>query len=148
MGNFVPCWSMANCSIIFIILILCFCHWRLSLNNVFATMLSWEFGCWLLVRFIFGCLVSSPYWLVHCCIQGFLTLYCPLRSACVVYALCFALPYEFNVVWLFFTFNLGELRNKWVLAFWINICPFSTQKCQCSAASLASVREKMWILEC
>ena len=39
----------------------------------------------------------------------------------------------------FFAFILVELGNKWILAFWIIICPFSTQKCQCSALSLASV---------
>ena len=43
----------------------------------------------------------------------------------------------------FFTFILVELRNKWILAFWIIICPFSTQKCQCSTVSLASVLENM-----
>ena len=42
----------------------------------------------------------------------------------------------------FFAFILVELRNKWILAFWIIICPFSAQKCQCSAANLASVLEK------
>ena len=61
----------------------------------------------------------------------------------MVYVLCFALPYELDVVWLFFAFILVELRNKWILAFWIIICPFSTQKCQCSAASLASVLENV-----
>ena len=60
----------------------------------------------------------------------------------MVYALRFALPYELDVVWLFFAFILVELRNKWILAFWIVICPFSTQKCQCSAVNLASVLEK------
>ena len=58
---------------------------------------------------------------------------------CAVYALRFALPYELDVVWLFFSLILMGLRKKWIVAFWIIICPFSTQKCQCSAASLASV---------
>ena len=40
----------------------------------------------------------SLLWLVHCCIQGVLALYCPLRSACAVYTLCFVLPYELDVV--------------------------------------------------
>ena len=70
-------------------------------------------------------------------------LYCPLRSACTVYTLCFALPYELDVVWLFFTFILVELRNKWILTFWIIICFLSTQKCQCSAANLTSVLGNM-----
>ena len=38
-----------------------------------------------------------------------------------------------------FAFILVELRNKWILTFWIIICPFSTQKCQCSASNFASV---------
>ena len=59
-------------------------------------------------------------------------LYCPL------YTFYFALPYELDVVWLFFAFILVKLRNKWILAFWIIICPFSTQKCQCSALNIAS----------
>ena len=59
----------------------------------------------------------------------------------MVYALYFVLPYELDVVWLFFTFILVELRNKWIFAFWIIICPFSTQKCQCSALNLASELE-------
>ena len=92
----------------------------------------------------------SYHWLVNCCLQGILVLYCPLRSACAFYALCFALSYELDVVWLFFTFILVELRNKWILAFWIIICPFSTQKCQCSASNLASVLEKcgFWNVRC
>ena len=48
--------------------------------------------------------------------------------------------------WMLSGFSLlsfwWELRNKLFLAFWIIICPFSTQKCQCSALNLASVLEK------
>ena len=100
----------------------------------------------------------SYHWLVHCCFHGVLALYCPLPSACTFYTLCFALSYELDVVWLFFAFILVEWRNKWILAFWIIICPFSTQKCQCSASNLASVLEnvdsgmfvilKIWIFNC
>ena len=94
-----------------------FCYWSLSLNNVFATLLSWEFECWSFVRFIFGCLVISCgchgfFWLVHCNIQGILALYYPLRSACMVFALRFELPNELDVVWLFFNFILVELREQ------------------------------------
>ena len=60
----------------------------------------------------------------------------------MVYVFYFVLPYELDVVWLFFTFILVELRNKWIFAFWIIICPFSTQKCQCSALNIASVLGK------
>ena len=56
------------------------------------------------------------------------------------FALC--CPSSWMLSGFFFTFILVELRNKWILAFSIIICPFSTQTCQCSAANLASVLEK------
>ena len=143
MGNFAPYWSMANSTVIFIILIPCFvidvCHLIMSLRQCCHRNL--DIACWSDLFLVAWW--RSLHWLVHCCIQGVLALYCPLRSACVVYALCFVLPYELDVIWLFFAFILVELRNKWILTFWIIICPFSTQKCQCSAANLASVLENM-----
>ena len=51
-------------------------------------------------------------------------------------------PMSWMLSGFFFAFILVELRNKWILAFWIIICPFSTQKCQCSASNLASVLGK------
>ena len=51
-------------------------------------------------------------------------------------------PKSWMLSGFFFTFILVELRNNWILAFWIIICPFSRQKCQCSALILASVLEK------
>ena len=106
-----------------------------------------EFLCWSLVRFIFGCLVifvgdvvSSDWSIVvskaswHCIILlGQLALSTHFTLCC---------PMSWMLSGFFFTFILVELRNKWILAFWIIICPFSTQKCQCSAASLASVLGK------
>ena len=77
-------------------------------------------------------IVSKVSW--HCIVL--------LGQLALVYTLYFVLPCELDVVWFFFTFILVELRNKWILAFWIIICPFSTQKCQCSALNLASVLEK------
>ena len=52
------------------------------------------------------------------------------------------LPYELYDVWLSFTFILVELRNKWIVTFWIVLCPFSAQKCQCAAVIPTSVLRK------
>ena len=68
-------------------------------------------------------------------------LYCSLRSACAVYALCFVLPYELDVVWLFFAFILVELREQvdcclldyHLSLFCTEMSVFSCGSCQCVA---------------
>ena len=67
--------------------------------------------------------------------------HCIVLLGQLVWSMHFALhcPMSWMLSGFSFTFILVELRNKWILAFWIIICPFSTQKCQCSASNLASV---------
>ena len=71
-------------------------------------------------------------------------LYCPLRSACAVYALYFTLPYELDVVWLFFAFILVELRKVPVdfslldyhlSLFYTEMSVFGFESCQCAGKS-------------
>ena len=74
------------------------------------------------------------------CFQGILVLYCPLRSACVVYTLCFALPYELDVVWLFFHFHFGGVKEQvdfslldyHLSLFYTEMSVFSFESCQCA----------------
>ena len=67
--------------------------------------------------------------------------HCIVLLGQLAWSMHFALhcPMSWMLSGFFFAFILVELKNKWILAFWIIICPFSTQKCQCSAANLASV---------
>ena len=110
----------------------------------FATMLSWELseshwsdlfllpGDFSVSDMVFSdwsIAVSKASW--HCIIlSGQLVLFLHFILHC---------PMSCMMSDFFFAFILVELRNKWIVAFWIVLCPFSAQKCQCSAVIPTSV---------
>ena len=93
------------------------------------------------------CVWCGIFWLVQCCIQGILALYCPLSSACAVYAFRSALSFELDVVWLFIHFHFGGVKEQVDLTFWIfhlSLCytemsVFCCEPCQCVLEVMNSV---------
>ena len=117
---------------------LMFCHLVKSLQQCWPgnfMMITGQIYFWLpgdIVITDWSIVVSKVSW--HCTVLlGQLVWSAHFASHC---------PMSWVLSGFSFTFILVELRNKWILAFWIIICPFSTQKCQCSASNLASVLEK------
>ena len=81
---------------------------------------------WLLVSFV--CDVASSDWST---VVSKASWHCIVLLGQLVWSMHFTLcsPMSWMLSGFFFAFILVELRNKWILAFWIIICPFSTQKC-------------------
>ena len=139
-------WLIAQLSLLFLsyVFVIEVCHF----NNVLATMLSWEFSMliigqiyfWLSGEFV--CDVASSDWSTDVSKASW---HSSVLLGQLVWSPHFLLccPSSWMLSDFLFAFILVELRNKWILAFWIIICPFSTQKCQCSAVILASVLEIM-----